>query len=330
MFYFSVLLSMILKTILKQFEEKMNALSKEAIPFFFCVSFDGSDWEIIPLHDLAKNNIQIDFNSTQKNTQQLSLDAEAIPFSDYKKQFDQVLEEIHYGNTYLCNLTAPSVLTKAYDLQNLFNNSSALYKIIYKNQWLCMSPECFVKIEDGKIRSYPMKGTIDAQIDDAENILLNDAKEKAEHFTIVDLIRNDLAMVANNIRVKRFRYISEIKTGNGNLLQSSSEIEGDLPKNYLENLGSIITTLLPAGSISGAPKKRTIEIIECVENYARGYYTGIAGVFDGKNLDSCVLIRFIEKINEQVFFKSGGGITKYSQVEKEYDELKQKIYVPSF
>ncbi len=87
--------------------------------------------------------------------------------------------------------------------------------------------------------------------------------------------------------------------------------------------------LLPAGSVTGAPKKKTLEIIEETENYDRGYYTGIFGIFDGKNLDSCVLIRFIEnQITDKLIYKSGGGITFLSDAEKEYDEMLKKVYVP--
>jgi para-aminobenzoate synthetase component 1 len=122
--------------------------------------------------------------------------------------------------------------------------------------------------------------------------------------------------------------LSHIQTNNKNLWQVSSQISGDLPKNYTENIGDILFTLLPAGSISGAPKKKTLEIIAKTENYERGYYTGIFGIFDGINLDSCVLIRYIENQNGQLIYKSGGGITFMSEVEKEYDEMQKKVYVP--
>ncbi|MGL4293035.1 MAG: chorismate-binding protein, partial [Bacteroidales bacterium] len=84
-----------------------------------------------------------------------------------------------------------------------------------------------------------------------------------------------------------------------------------------------------AGSICGAPKKSTCEIIKRAEGISRGYYTGIAGIFDGENLDSGVLIRFIEQDEKGEFhFRSGGGITAKSDAQSEYDELIQKIYVP--
>ena len=173
-----------------------------------------------------------------------------------------------------------------------------------------------------------MKGTIDARIPNAAYTLKNDRKELAEHATIVDLIRNDLSMVAEKVGVTRFCYLDRIRSNNADLLQMSSEITGRLPANYLEHLGDIFARLIPAGSICGAPKRKTLEIINNAENYDRGYYTGIFGIFDGAAVDSCVLIRYLEKQNGQLIYKSGGGITHLSTCEKEYQELIKKIYVP--
>jgi para-aminobenzoate synthetase component 1 len=101
-----------------------------------------------------------------------------------------------------------------------------------------------------------------------------------------------------------------------------------LPENYASKIGDILFSMLPAGSVSGAPKKKTVEIIREAENYEREYYTGIFGIFDGKNLDSCVLIRFIENQNGRLVYKSGGGITFMSRAETEYEEMLEKVYVP--
>ncbi len=84
-----------------------------------------------------------------------------------------------------------------------------------------------------------MKGTIDANLANAEQILLSDPKEKAEHYTIVDLLRNDLNSVAEKVRVDRFRYVEKIQTSRGALLQTSSVISGKLPSNYIHELGTI-------------------------------------------------------------------------------------------
>ena len=175
-----------------------------------------------------------------------------------------------------------------------------------------------------------MKGTIDATLPDAEKALLNDVKEAAEHATIVDLIRNDLSMVSDHVTVTSYRYIDRLQTNKGAILQTSSEICGALPGNYTEHIGDILFKLLPAGSITGAPKPRTMEIIAEAEDYERGFYTGVMGYYADKQLDSAVMIRFIEQENGQLYFKAGGGITAKSQWESEYNEVKQKIYVPIY
>ena len=105
-------------------------------------------------------------------------------------------------------------------------------------------------------------------------------------------------------------------------------ISGSLPDNYHSKLGEIIFSMLPAGSVSGAPKEETIRIIRQSEGSPRGYYTGIMGYFDGRNFDSAVMIRFIEQQDEGMIYRSGGGITFMSDPEKEYQELIDKVYVP--
>jgi para-aminobenzoate synthetase component 1 len=97
---------------------------------------------------------------------------------------------------------------------------------------------------------------------------------------------------------------------------------------YRCHLGDIFFTILPAGSVTGAPKKRTTAIIHEVEQSERGYYTGICGIFDGNNVDSAVMIRFIESKLGRLFFRSGGGITFMSKAREEYNELIDKVYVP--
>jgi para-aminobenzoate synthetase component 1 len=173
-----------------------------------------------------------------------------------------------------------------------------------------------------------MKGTIDAATPDAEKAILNDNKETAEHYTIVDLIRNDLNVVSRKVRVERFRYIDTIVTNEKKLLQVSSEVCGYLEKDYLSHIGDIIFELLPAGSVSGAPKRKTSEIIAKTEDQERGYYTGVFGIFDGHKLDSGVMIRFIEKSATGYIYHSGGGITSFSDPLAEYKEMIDKIYVP--
>ena len=223
--------------------------------------------------------------------------------------------------------------------------------------FVCFSPETFVRIKGGRIYSYPMKGTLDASLPNAEKQLMEDRKEAAEHATIVDLIRNDLSRVAEDVRVDKYRYIDVLHTNKGDILQTSSEISGRLPEDYPHHLGEILDAQLPAGSITGAPKDKTMQIIQEAEGYDRGFYTGIMGIYDQGELNSAVMIRFIEeetspvdfetdgeknfkakegkasegkepKASRELYFKAGGGITSKSDCQREYEEVIQKIYLP--
>jgi para-aminobenzoate synthetase component 1 len=312
---------------------KMNSLGKQGKPFAFLIDFLAEKPLIFELTDSTKEiwwQILGSSNLPENKSNKALITWTTFPvsFGIYKIGFEKIMQHIYGGDTYLLNFTQPTPIETNLSLEEIFHISSAAYKICLKDKFVCFSPETFVKIENGKIYSFPMKGTIDADIENAEQIILTDSKEIAEHNTIVDLIRNDMSLVAENVVVEKFRYLSHLQTNNKNLWQVSSKISGDLSANYAENIGDIIFKMLPAGSISGAPKKKTLEIIRKTENYERGYYTGIFGYFDGINLDSCVLIRYIENQNGKLVYKSGGGITFMSNADKEYDEMLKKVYVP--
>ena len=312
----------------------MNKLGKNNVPFIFIIDFEMEGSIILPVADINPDNILFNFTGFCNYSSSLSLSKPVfmnkipVPINKYEKAFKVVMKNLTYGNSFLVNLTFPTSINTNLTLKEIFFHSDAKYKLYLDNRFVVFSPETFIRIKRNRILSYPMKGTIDASIQNAEHIILNDKKETAEHNTIVDLIRNDLSMVASRVRVTRYRYFDRIKTHEKELLQVSSVIEGELEKNFNEKIGDIIFRLLPAGSISGAPKSKTVEIIKKAETYNRGYYTGIAGYYDGKNLDSCVMIRFIEKTKQGMIYKSGGGITVNSIMQNEYQELIDKVYVP--
>jgi len=315
------------------FETKMNDFGARRIPFLFIIDYEMNNPIILPLSGIAKEDILFDvkghrnFSTTLQEEEVLYFAKKPVDRSVYQHAFNQVMKEIHLGNTFLLNLTFPTEITTNWSLRKILKKSNAPYRLLYKNQFVVFSPECFVKISQGTISSFPMKGTKDASIEDAEALLLSDEKEKAEHATIVDLIRNDLSTVSDHVTVVKYRYLEKIVTHEKTLLQVSSCICGTLPDGYLSQLGTIVTSLLPAGSICGAPKASTLKIIREAETYSRGYYTGIFGIFDGIDLDSAVMIRFIENCNGKLVYKSGGGITMNSDAEKEYRELIDKVYV---
>jgi para-aminobenzoate synthetase component 1 len=309
---------------------KINTLAASGTPFIVLSDFEAKTLEAYTLEEAQKANIFFSFSqNTTLQKHNLTLTKHPIAFDVYKQKFEQVIEQIKCGNTYLLNLTQPTTVTTQHSLQEIYEKVNAPYKIFYKNKFVCFSPESFIQIQNNTISTYPMKGTIDASIPNAKEKILADPKEEAEHVMVVDLLRNDLAMVADKIRVKKFRYIDTITTHTKTLLQVSSQITGELPHNWRENFSKVLLPLLPAGSISGTPKKSTVEIIKNIEGYQRGFFTGVFGYFDGENFQSCVLIRFLEQDNNGNFiYKSGGGITLQSNALAEYNELLDKVYLP--
>ena len=310
-------------------------------------------------------------------------------YEDYERSFNIVKSNIMAGNSYLTNLTCRVPVSCNLSLEEIFHRAKGKYKLLLRRKrtqaedkahlkeenieenltpFVCFSPETFVRIKGGRIYSYPMKGTLDASLPNAEKQLMEDRKEAAEHATIVDLIRNDLSRVAENVRVDKYRYIDVLHTNKGDILQTSSEISGRLPEDYPHHLGEILDAQLPAGSITGAPKDKTMQIIQEAEGYDRGFYTGIMGIYDQGELNSAVMIRFIEEetspvdfetdgeknfkasegkgdeasegkrdeasegkrdeASRKLYFKAGGGITSKSDCRKEYEEVIQKIYLP--
>ena len=316
--------------------------------------------------------------SEKENSSETTWQIEPPLYDDYERSFNIVKSNIWAGNSYLTNLTCKVPVSCNLSLESIFHRAKGKYKLLLRKKrtqaedkthlkeenieenltpFVCFSPETFVRIKGGRIYSYPMKGTLDASLPNAEKQLMEDRKEAAEHATIVDLIRNDLSRVAEDVRVDKYRYIDVLHTNKGNILQTSSEISGRLPEDYPHHLGEILDAQLPAGSITGAPKDKTMQIIHEAEGYDRGFYTGIMGIYDQGELNSAVMIRFIEeetspvdfetdgeknfkakegkasegkepKASRELYFKAGGGITSKSDCRKEYEEVIQKIYLP--
>jgi len=292
------------------------------------LSYDKKNYEIYPLSSLP-SNIKFQFKKRKKITSTpITIEKNPISYQEYHKKFAAVQAHIRSGESYLLNLTSKTSIKTPLSLEEIYTRSDGKYKLLYKDQFTCFSPESFCEIYEDRLYTYPMKGTIDANIPNAKEVILKDQKELAEHTMVVDLLRNDLSTVATNVKVERFRYTQKIKAGKKELLQISSKISGKLEKNWQNRVGDIIDSLTPAGSITGTPKRKTVEIIEQIEGYDRGYFTGIFGVFDGVSLKSAVMIRFIQKIHKSYIYKSGGGITCDSDPKKEYQEMIDKVYIP--
>ena len=233
------------------------------------------------------------------------------------------------GNSYLTNLTCRVPVTTNLTLEEIFLHSEALYKLWLKDRFVCFSPEIFVRIEKGKIKSFPMKGTIDATLPDAEQLLMQDTKEAAEHATIVDLIRNDLSMVSEHVEVTSYRYIDRLQTNKAH------------PPDQLRDMRH------PARRLHRTPGRHHLPPASCRLHHRRPQAQNRRNHRPGRRLPPGLLhrhhgalcrrtagqrcmIRFIEQENGQLHFKAGGGITAKSRWESEYNEVIQKIYVPIY
>ena len=319
---------------IEELRNKLKDYGAQKIPFIFIIDFEMKKPFACRLDTAAQNNIYFEINGNSNYTKTKENKAIEVfnifPLNKkvYTEAFNLVQGHINKGDSYLVNLTFKSRLETNLSLMELFHVSHAQYKLFFRNDFIVFSPECFIKINSNQIYSFPMKGTIDADIPEASEKILKNEKELYEHNTIVDLIRNDISMVASEVEVSRFRYLSTIYTNQKKLLQVSSEIKGKLTSDWTNRIDDILFKILPAGSISGAPKRKTVEIIKKAEKEERGYFTGIFGIFDGKDLDCAVNIRYIEKTNNDLYFRSGGGITALSDLDSEYEEMINKIYVP--
>lgn len=314
----------------------INTYGQERRPCLFILDFEQKRGIFVP-NPMSQSDILFSINgytNTQVASQRkdIAYSSDPISYETYLSMFETVKSGLKRGDSFLCNLTTSTPIKVNASLREIFDSTKARYKVFVPEKFVCFSPEIFITIDSkGQISSHPMKGTIDASIPEAERLILDDYKETAEHCTIVDLIRNDLNIISEKVHVEKFRYIDKIDLPNDKgLLQVSSKIVGQLPSDFHSELGTLIDRLLPAGSISGAPKRATIDIIQKAEQAPRGYYTGIVGYYDGESLDSGVLIRFIEERQDgSKHFRSGGGITINSVPKEEYHEVIQKVYIPN-
>ena len=198
-------------------KEKLNKFGSSKEPFLFVLSYDLSKFYIQKL-SLLPSSIKFEFNSKEIKSLEKEIILEKFPidFNKYKTKFDLLQEEIKNGNTYLCNLTVKTKIKTSITLDEIYDLVQSKFKLRFQNEndnFVCFSPERFIEIKENKIFTYPMKGTIDASIPNAKEIILNDIKEMAEHTMVVDLLRNDLGIIANNVRVDKFRYVEKINAG---------------------------------------------------------------------------------------------------------------------
>ena len=258
--------------------------------------------------------------------------------SRYAASFASVRNHLMRGDSYLLNLCVSTPVETNLTLRHLFRFARAPYRMllgpdarisgVHGRGCVCFSPEPFVTVRGRSISTFPMKGTAPSATQEARRWLETDEKENRESATIVDLMRNDLSMVATGVKVKTLPLYQPCR--NVQRLYSSMQFRNFrvVAGKLAFPPGEILLKLLPAGSVTGAPKEATCRAIAEAEDMERGFYTGIFGFFNGRDLDSAVSIRFMEEDERGMVYKSGGGITVMSRMEEEYREAVAKVYVP--
>ncbi len=184
------------------------------------------------------------------------------------------------------------------------------------------SPETLVKLEDSILHTFPLAGTrprgkSEKEDKELETELLADEKELAEHNMLVDLGRNDLGKISKfgSVVVEKFHSIERYS----HVMHIGSTVRGEIRPEY--DALNALEAVLPAGTLSGAPKIRACQLIEELENNKRGIYGGAIGYIDFTgNMDTCIAIRLAYKKNGKVFIRSGAGIVADSDPDKEYME----------
>ena len=188
------------------------------------------------------------------------------------------------------------------------------------------SPEVMVRLEKGEAVIRPIAGTRPRGKDDLEDKkfaeeLLSSEKERAEHIMLVDLARNDLGRVCDSMTVKTTELMAIEKYSH--VMHIVSNVVGKLKKEF--DAFDLIKASFPAGTVSGAPKVRAMEIIDELEDRKRGPYAGAVGYFSfSGEMDTCIAIRTLVLQNGKAYVQAGGGVVADSNPEKEYEETINK------
>ena len=201
-----------------------------------------------------------------------------------------------------------------------------VYMKIDDEEIMSTSPETLVRLENGRLTTFPVagsrpRGLTEEEDQELEADLLSDEKELSEHNMPVDLGRNDLGRISKFDSVEVTKYMMIHKYSK--IMHICSQVEGDI-RDDCDAL-SAIESVLPAGTLSGAPKIRACEIIEELESEERGVYGGALGYLDFTgNMDTCIAIRMAVKKDGRVYVQAGGGIVADSIPENEYQESANK------
>ena len=285
--------------------------------------------ELKALIDLLKNGEK----STEPEGKLLGEVTPLFSKEEYCAMVEKAKDYIHEGDIFqivLSNrLSAPfeGSLLNTYRILRTVNPSPYMFYFAGTDVEVAgASPETLVKLEDGVLHTFPLAGTrprgkTEEEDKNLEIELLADEKELAEHNMLVDLGRNDLGKISKfgTVEVEKLRSIERYS----HVMHIGSTVRGQIADGY--DALSAIEAVLPAGTLSGAPKIRACQLIGELENNKRGIYGGAIGYIDFTgNMDTCIAIRIAYKKNGKVFVRSGAGLVADSVPEKEYEECLNK------
>lgn len=315
------------------------------------IAFDNYRQKIIVIVNAKTENLEVEYEKATVEIQRIiDLIKNGIPVtvtpgklkSEYKKLFDKeaycqmvkkAKEYIYEGDIFQVVLSNrleaeyEGSLLNAYRVLRTTNPSPYMFYFYSDDIEVAgASPETLVKLENGLLHTFPLAGTRPRGKDAAEDKrleqeLLGDEKELAEHNMLVDLGRNDLGKISQFGSVEVEKYMSIERYSH--VMHIGSTVRGQIRAD--QDALDAIDAILPAGTLSGAPKIRAMEIINELENNKRGIYGGAIGYIDFTgNLDTCIAIRIAFKQNGKVFVRSGAGIVADSVPENEYQECINK------
>lgn len=315
------------------------------------IAFDNYRQKIILIVNIALDNYETEYKRAEIELQQMaeiimnSSPAADVPgrlkselhalFSkdEYRGMVEKAKGHIREGDIFQIVLSNrleaeyDGTLLNTYRILRTINPSPYMFYFSSSDMEVAgASPETLVKLEDGVLHTFPLAGTRprgntpekDAAL---EKELLTDQKELAEHNMLVDLGRNDIGKISKfgSVSVEKYHSVERFS----HVMHIGSTVRGEIAdgKSALDAIDSI----LPAGTLSGAPKIRACQLINDIENNKRGIYGGAIGYLDfAGNLDTCIAIRIAYKKNGKVFIRSGAGIVADSDPAKEYQECMNK------
>ena len=331
--------------------DRENFKDVDLMLFDKVIAFDNVRQKIVLIVNMSLNDLEVGYNKAVMELKQLvqllkagekkrepagHLCGEMKPLFE-KERFCQMVERakqfIHEGDIFqivLSNcLSAPfeGSLFNTYRVLRTLNPSPYMFYFAGTDVEVAgASPETLVKLEDGVLHTFPLAGTrprgkTEGEDRRLEQELLQDEKELAEHNMLVDLGRNDLGKVSRfgSVKVEKLHTIERYS----HVMHIGSTVRGELREDC--DALDAVEAVLPAGTLSGAPKIRACQLIAELEDNKRGIYGGAIGYLDfSGNLDTCIAIRIAYKKNGRVFVRSGAGIVADSVPEKEFTECLNK------